>query len=168
MYEIVQHFLTKSAVYPRFHLMNYHTRTQHILLFIFGFMLCCFAVFLPQFAHGRTGDYDGYDTRDAYGVSDAQILAQSYLAKINEAILFPLIALMMAVAMLVFLYGGFEYVRGASNESDREKGRRHLLYGIIGLFVMLSALTILSVAAGTFNLNTELDKAMNEGKIDSL
>lgn len=81
------------------------------------------------------------------------MVAQGFLDKINHAILFPLITLMLAVALLVFLYGGFEYVRGASSESEREKGQRHLFYGIIGMLVMISAYAILSIAAATFNLD---------------
>ena len=87
----------------------------------------------------------------------AQEAAQGFLTKINEAILYPLITLMMAVALLIFLYGAFEYVRGAANDGDRETGRRHLLYGVIGMLVMLSALAILTIAAGTFDLDDELD-----------
>lgn len=85
--------------------------------------------------------------------SQATMVAQGFLDKINHAILFPLITLMLAVALLVFLYGGFEYVRGASSESEREKGQRHLFYGIIGMLVMISAYAILSIAAATFNLD---------------
>lgn len=97
----------------------------------------------------------------AFAATDAQLVAQGFLSKINEYILYPLITLMMAIALLIFLYGAFEYVRGASNESDRETGKRHLLYGIIGMLVMLSALTILTIAAGTFNLQNELQDAQD-------
>ena len=90
--------------------------------------------------------------------TEAQILAQDFVNKINDAILFPLITLMMAVALLVFLYGAFEYVKNANNEGGRETGARHLLYGVIGMLVMLSALALLSIAAGTFGLDGELNE----------
>ena len=87
-----------------------------------------------------------------HAASKAQISAQCFVDKINDAILFPLIALMMALAFLFFLYGAFEYVRNAANEAGRETGRRHLMYGVIGMMVMLSALALLKIAAGTFGL----------------
>lgn len=93
----------------------------------------------------------------AYAASEAQVVAQGFLNKINDAILFPLITFMMALALLVFLYGAFEYVKGAASDSDRATGQRHLLYGTIGLLVMLSALSLLTIAAGTFNLDGELN-----------
>jgi hypothetical protein len=100
-----------------------------------------------------------------YAATEAQVVAQEFLTKINEAILFPLITLMMAIALLIFLYGAFEYVKGASNDGDRETGKRHLLYGTIGMLVMLSAMALLSLAAATFGLENELEDAQG---MDSL
>ncbi len=85
--------------------------------------------------------------------STAEDAARGFVAQLNQAIIFPLIYLMTGVALLVFLFGGFEYVRNAANETERSRGKRHMLYGIIGLLVMLSAFTILSIAAGTFGID---------------
>ena len=84
---------------------------------------------------------------------EAADIAQSFLDKINEAILFPLITLLMVVALLVFLWGGFQFVMGANDPSARTTGKQHLLWGVIGMLVMLSAYTILSIAANTFGVN---------------
>lgn len=84
---------------------------------------------------------------------EATDIARSFLERINDVILFPLITLMMAVALLVFLYGAFEFVMGANAPDAREKGKKHLLFGIIGMLVMLSAFAILSIAANTFGLS---------------
>ncbi len=88
----------------------------------------------------------------AHAQSDAQVAAQCLVDAVNNAILFPLIALMTALAFLFFLYGAFEYVKNANNESGRETGKTHLLYGVIGMLVMLSAFAILNIAAGTFGI----------------
>ena len=89
----------------------------------------------------------------AYAASEAKKVAESLLERINEVILFPLMTLMVSVAVLLFLYGAFEYIYNAGNDSARETGRRHMMYGIIGLLVMLSAYTILKIAAGTFGIS---------------
>jgi len=83
----------------------------------------------------------------------AEAAARSVLERLNDAILFPLITLMMSVAVLVFLWGGFEYIAKADNDTAREEGRRHMFWGIIGLVVMLSAYAILSIAAGTVGIS---------------
>lgn len=76
--------------------------------------------------------------------------AQSLVARIEDVILFPLIALLMGVALLVFLWGAFEMIYHSENETAREKGRQHLIFGIIGLVIMVSAYAILKIAANTF------------------
>lgn len=83
--------------------------------------------------------------------------ANSFIAKLNDAILFPLIYLMMGVALVFFIYGGAQYILGANSDQAREQGKKNLMYGIIGFFVMGSAYAILSLAAGTFGLSDELD-----------
>jgi Na+-driven multidrug efflux pump len=86
----------------------------------------------------------------AFGAEGAHIeAANNLLTKIESVILFPLMTLMMAVAFLVFLYGGYELVLGAGDESARSKGKTHMLWGIIGMLVMLSAFAILQIATNT-------------------
>ena len=82
-------------------------------------------------------------------------LAHSFVAQINDIILFPLITLLTAIALLVFLWGGFQYVYNSGSEQGREQGRKHILWGIIGLLIMLSAYAILSIAANTFGIDTD-------------
>jgi ribose/xylose/arabinose/galactoside ABC-type transport system permease subunit len=92
-----------------------------------------------------------------------QQYAAEFVADLNRVILFPLIILLMGIAFLYFVWGAAEYLMGANNESARENGKKHLMYGIIGLVVMTSAYAILTLAAGTFGLNSQLDCANNPG-----
>lgn len=82
----------------------------------------------------------------------AAAVAQGFVARLNEVILFPLITLLMAVALLIFLYGCFLYVARSGVEAERQRGSQHILWGIIGMLVMLSAYAILVIAAGTFGI----------------
>ncbi len=90
--------------------------------------------------------------------------ASSFVDKLNEVILFPLIALMLGVAFFVFLYGCAEYIFKSGNESAREEGVKHITWGIIGLVVMVTAWSILLLATGTFGLNDELQCANDPTK----
>lgn len=81
--------------------------------------------------------------------ASATEVAQGFVDTFNDAVLFPLITLLMAMAFLVFLYGSFEFVRNSANDAAREQGRRHILYGTIGMLVMLSAYALLELAATT-------------------
>lgn len=82
--------------------------------------------------------------------------AFEFVAKLNEVFLFPLLALMSGIAFLFFLYGGAEYIMNADNESARNTGRSHMLYGLIGLAIMGSAYAILTIALNSFGLGDEL------------
>jgi len=87
--------------------------------------------------------------------------AADFVDKLNTVILFPTISLLSGIAILVFLYGSFIYIVNASNEQAREEGKKHIVYGLIGLVVMISAFAILSIAVSTFGLNKNLDCADN-------
>ena len=75
--------------------------------------------------------------------------ALTVVQKVNTVIIFPLITLLLGVALLVFLWGVAEYVRGSASDEVRRTGRQHMLWGAIGMFVMVSALAILRLATAT-------------------
>ena len=89
----------------------------------------------------------------------AAIEAGKFVTDLNEIILFPLIALLSGVAFLIFMYGCVAYVFNAENEQARSEGKKHILYGIIGLVIMISAYGLLTIATGTFGLKKQLDCA---------
>jgi len=78
----------------------------------------------------------------------------TFLKNVNRAILNPLIVLMFAVALLVFIYGVFEFVRGGSSEDARSQGSRHMFWGIFGLFIMISAFGLINIIANTVGADT--------------
>ena len=82
-----------------------------------------------------------------------------FVAKFNDIILYPLIALLSAVAFLVFLWGCAQYFIHATNDQARQQGVKHITFGIIGLVVMLSAFAILGIATSTFGLDKQLECA---------
>lgn len=82
-------------------------------------------------------------------------LAHSFVAEINRIILFPLITLLLVIALLIFIWGAFQYVSNAGNDAGRAAGKRHLLWGVIGMLIMLSAYAILTIAANTFGIDPD-------------
>lgn len=88
----------------------------------------------------------------AYAAVDAKAIAGPFIDKIQGAILFPLVSLMMGIALLIFLWGVFAYIKNAEGDEARETGKKHMLYGIIGLVIMVSAFAILRIAANTFGV----------------
>jgi uncharacterized membrane protein len=75
--------------------------------------------------------------------------AIALIHKINQVIINPIITLIFAVAVLVFLYGVFEYVKDADSEDARTTGRRHIIWGVVGMFIMVSVFGIMDIIMNT-------------------
>ena len=71
------------------------------------------------------------------------------LAKVIVYIVNPLIYLLVAVAVVVFLWGVVEFLANAENPEGRENGKRHLVWGIVGLFIIFSVFGIMNLIQGT-------------------
>lgn len=88
------------------------------------------------------------------------------LSRIVETAIGPLIRLMFVLATAVFLWGMIELV-SASSSGDEKKlaaGKKHIWWGIIGLFIMFSVWGIIAVLSQTF-FETPLNPFLNEIRI---
>ena len=93
--------------------------------------------------------------------------AARFVVILNDVIIFPLIALLSAIAFFMFLWGCAQYIFNATNDQARQTGVKHITYGIIGLVIMLSAFTILTVVTATFGLDDELTCAADKAGCSS-
>ena len=71
------------------------------------------------------------------------------VAPIITNILYPLIELMFGVAVLVFAWGVLQLVLHGADETAREKGKSTILWGSVGLFIMISAWGIVYLVSNT-------------------
>ena len=69
-------------------------------------------------------------------------------------ILSQVVILLIALAVVFFLYGILKYITAGEDEERRNKMRNLMIYGIIGLFVMISFWGIVNILVNTFELNT--------------
>ena len=65
------------------------------------------------------------------------------IQKVNANILEPLIQLLFAFGIAYFLYGVMKFILNQDNETAQEEGKKHMLWGIIGIAIMASAWGIL-------------------------
>jgi len=69
-----------------------------------------------------------------------------------------LIPLVFAIALLVFLYGVFDYfILGGGDEGKREEGRKLMLWAIIGFVVMVSIFGIVNLIANGLGFSADQD-----------
>lgn len=64
---------------------------------------------------------------------------------ILDTVIRPFIYTLMIVATLTFIWGIIEYIINADSEDGRSTGRRHMIWGILGLAIMFSAAGIITV-----------------------
>lgn len=72
-----------------------------------------------------------------------------FIVNIANVILNPLIRLMFAAAVIYFLYGVFVYIKNADSEGDRKTGAQHILWGLIGIVIMMGVYGILELFTST-------------------
>ena len=77
----------------------------------------------------------------------------AFLARVVAQIINPIILLLSAGAFVAFLWGVFEFVRNAGDETKRAEGRSAIMWGLIGLVIIFGAYGIINLALGTFGID---------------
>lgn len=75
-----------------------------------------------------------------------------FLDKVVVQIINPIILLLAASAFVVFLWGVFEFVAHAADETKRKEGRSAIMWGLIGLVIIFGAYGIINIVLGTFGV----------------
>jgi len=87
------------------------------------------------------------------GGSAKAISFDRLLVNINNQIITPLIYLMIAGALVYFLYGVFLFIKNAASPDKRLDGAKGILWGLIGLFIMVSVKGIINLILRTIGVN---------------
>jgi hypothetical protein len=77
---------------------------------------------------------------------------KTLIERIGDFIVDPLIAVLFAAALVIFLWGGAQFIFQADNQEQREIGARHMLWGILGIFIMIAVKGIIQIIKGTFGI----------------
>ena len=85
------------------------------------------------------------------------VSTQALVTCLANVVVNPLILLCFAVGLLVFIYGVIEFMAGLAQESDKkEEGKQHMLYGLIGMFIMAASYAIIKLIATTVGTDIPL------------
>ena len=64
----------------------------------------------------------------------------------------PLILLLFVAAFVVFMWGIFQFLANLEDDSKRSQGKQHMLWGLVGIFIMMAVFAIMNMVVGTFNI----------------
>lgn len=92
---------------------------------------------------------DLFSTKIAY----ASTSVDEFILKLDRLIINPLITLLFALAIVFFLYGVFEFLLNQANEEKKSTGKSHMIWGIIGITIMLGVFTIMNLILKTINVD---------------
>ena len=96
---------------------------------------------LPVVAFAQTENFEGNELKAYIG---------TFTGFINQTIIPAIIAL----AILVFIWGMFQYfILGAADDEKKGKGKQLMLWGLIGFVVMFSLLGIIQLLVKATGLN---------------
>ncbi len=89
---------------------------------------------------------------DLFSTKIAYASVGSFMGKVNMLIINPLIRLLFALAVVYFLYGVYEFIVNGDNDEKKTTGKSHMLWGIVGLTVMIGVWAILGIILNTFDI----------------
>jgi hypothetical protein len=76
--------------------------------------------------------------------------AQTIVNKVVEYVLNPAILLLFSFGLLVFVFGLTEFLYNLSKGGNTDNGRSHMLWGLLGMFIMVSVFGIIRLLNNTF------------------
>lgn len=75
----------------------------------------------------------------------------SFVNKINDIFLKPILTLLVALSVIYFVWGLAVFISRTNEDTERQKARQHMLWGIIGLFIIFSVWGIMNIIMDTVN-----------------
>jgi FtsH-binding integral membrane protein len=83
-------------------------------------------------------------------IAHAQV-AETLINRLLDKVINPLVFLLFVVALIYFLWGVFMYLKDGDKSDARGKGGQHIMWGLIGLVIMMSVYGIIRLIVNTFN-----------------
>ena len=89
----------------------------------------------------------------------------AFIANLDKLIVNPLIVFLFALASVYFLYGVFEFIFNQENEEKKTSGKSHMLWGVIGISIMLGVWGIFSLIVNTLGISDQIQVSSPNGNV---
>lgn len=81
----------------------------------------------------------------------------SFMARVYDIIINPLIVFLFALALVFFLFGMFKFFVNRDKNAEKVKeGKNHMFWGIIGMFIMISVFGIMRLIINTLGADIQI------------
>ena len=75
------------------------------------------------------------------------------VGKLEKFIIYPVIVVVFALGFFLFIWGLVEFLWKLNEGGDNKEGKQHMLWGIVGMLIMVSVWGILELLDNTFGLD---------------
>ena len=81
-------------------------------------------------------------------------VVQGVVSKIVSAIVAPVLWFVFTLAVVLFIWGAAGLILNKDNPDKRTDSQNHILWGLVGMFIMLSAYGIIRFVASTIGVHS--------------
>lgn len=74
------------------------------------------------------------------------------IGRINDNVINPIIIILFASAFVLFTIGLYNLFGSNDNTDTLAKGKRHMLWGVVGMFIMISVFGIMKFITGSLGI----------------
>lgn len=95
-------------------------------------------------------------------IPTAEASVVTLVQSINKVIINPIIILLFVLATALFMYGLIRYLISSDNTEVQKETKQHMIWGIFGMFIMISVFGILNIILNTLGENRiKIDRSGN-------
>ncbi len=92
----------------------------------------------------------------------------SLMSRFWTYLISPAILVVFALGFFLFTWGLIEFLWKLNAGGENKEGKQHMLWGIIGMLIMVSVYGILSLLNNTFNLNALNGSTPNTSSLNNI
>lgn len=76
----------------------------------------------------------------------------AFIENIETFIIQPIVVLLLVAGVAYFVWAVAMFIFNSDNPEERKKGTQHLLWGVLGIVIMVGVLGIIRIATSTFGI----------------
>lgn len=74
------------------------------------------------------------------------------VGRIEDVVINPIVGILFAIAFLIFVWGIVRFLFNADDENARAQGKQHILWGLVGMFIMIAVKAIITIITSTIGI----------------
>jgi len=82
---------------------------------------------------------------------------RTFVDDFTDAVINPLLALLFAGALFYFVLGLMKLIFSSGNAGQATEGKNHMVWGLVGMAIMISVRVLLTLVLDTFGVSPPAD-----------